>query len=175
VNELNILWDFDGTLFDTYPSFTFVMHELLNASAYFGLSNEEVIEFKQKEKSLSPRMKKPFPYVEDVLKKADVNVIMTHKPRDEVQTILHYFNWNHYFREIVAGDDGFPRKPNSASYRYLHEKYQLDLAVGDRLLDLLPAKEIGLATCFFQNNEDGADFYVNTYEDFFDVVKINKQ
>lgn len=188
--RMNILWDFDGTLFDTYPAFTSVMYELLNesvpqddihkelkksfkhAATYFQLTNEDVIQFKNKEKSLSPEMKKPFPFVEDILTFANLNVIMTHKPRNEVQTILEYYNWHHYFQEIVAGDDGFPRKPNPASYQYLHTKYNLHLAVGDRLLDILPAKEIGLKTCLFQNDEKGADFYINTYADFFDVVNI---
>lgn len=30
---MNILWDFDGTLFDTYPAFTLVMHDLLRERA----------------------------------------------------------------------------------------------------------------------------------------------
>lgn len=187
---MNILWDFDGTLFDTYPAFTLVMQELLgestdkleilnqlkvsfsHAANYFNLSEEEINMFKKKEKSLSPEMKKPFPYVEEILKKANVNVIMTHKPRDEVKLILDYYHWNDYFHEIVAGDDGFPRKPNSASYRYLHEKYQLDIAIGDRLLDILPAKEIGILTCLFQNHSQGADFYLESYRDFDKIVKL---
>ncbi|KKI93913.1 phosphoglycolate phosphatase [Bacillus sp. SA1-12] len=188
---MNILWDFDGTLFDTYPAFTEVMYEVLNgeiaqedilkqlkvsfshAAKYFRLTNESILEFKEKDKSLSPARKKPFPFVEEVLKYAKINVIMTHKPREEVQFILDYFGWGHYFREIVAGDDGFPRKPDSTAYLYLHEKYSLDIAIGDRLLDIIPAKEAGLYTCLFQNHEKGADFYLDTYEDFFKIVKLN--
>ncbi|WP_299092930.1 HAD-IA family hydrolase [uncultured Metabacillus sp.] len=188
---MNILWDFDGTLFDTYPAFTEVMYEILNgkipkedilnqlkvsvsnAAKYFNLTNESIVEFKEKDKSLSPERKKPFPFVEEVLKYSNVNVIMTHKPREEVQFILDYYGWNHYFREIVAGDDGFPRKPNSTAYQYLHEKYSLDLAIGDRLIDIIPAKEVGLYTCLFQNQEKGADFYLDTYEDFFNIVKLH--
>lgn len=188
--KINILWDFDGTLFDTYPAFTAVMYELLNGSVpkdmihkelkisfthaanYFDLTKEDVKNFKNKEISLSPDNKRPFPFVEDILKFANLNVIMTHKPRNEVKTILEYYNWHHYFQEIVAGDDGFPRKPNPASYQYLHSKYNLHLAIGDRLLDILPANEIGLKTCLFQNDEKGADFYINTYADFFDVVNL---
>ncbi|MGQ4664871.1 HAD-IA family hydrolase [Metabacillus halosaccharovorans] len=187
---MNILWDFDGTLFDTYPAFTLVMHDLLreraekkdilkqlkvsfrHAANHFNLSEEQIHTFKEKEKSLSPKIKKPFPYVENILKKANVNVIMTHKPRDEVKLILDYYHWYDYFHEIVAGDDGFPRKPDSASYRYLHEKYKLDIAIGDRLLDILPAKEIGILTCLFQNHSQGADFYLESYRDFDNIVKL---
>lgn len=187
---LNILWDFDGTLFDTYKVFTDVMHEVLgedihkddifkelkisfsHATTFFKLTNKQILEFKEKEKTVSPELKQPFPYVEDVLKKANLNVIMTHKPRVEVQTILDFYNWNHYFVEIVAGDDGFKRKPDSASYEYLHNKYDLDIAIGDRVLDIIPAKKIGLHTCLFQNEAKGADFYLHTYKDFFDKVRI---
>jgi HAD superfamily hydrolase (TIGR01549 family) len=188
---LNILWDFDGTLFDTYTVFTDVMHEVLGetvkkedifkelkksltrATTFFQLTNDQIIEYKDKEKLISPELKKPFPYVEEVLKKSNLNVIMTHKPRMEVLTILDYYGWNDYFQEIVAGDDGYPRKPDPSSYRYLNDKYKLDLAVGDRLLDIIPAKEIGLYTCLFQNEAEGADFYLDTYEDFFLKVKFD--
>lgn len=187
---MNILWDFDGTLFDTYPAFTDCLYEVLkakvlktdihqelkisftHASNYFQLTDEQIKEFKEKEASLSPNLKQPFPFVEDVLKQSNINVIMTHKPRNEVETILDFYNWNHYFKEIVAGDDGFPRKPDSTSYKYLHNKYKLDVAVGDRELDILPAKKIGLITCLFQNKTPGADFYLNTYKDFFQTVKV---
>ncbi len=69
---MNILWDFDGTLFDTYPAFTLVLHEILNgrtneqeilkqlkvsfshAANHFNLSEEEISTFKKKEKALPP-------------------------------------------------------------------------------------------------------------------------
>ena len=39
MRNLNILWDFDGTLFDTYPVFTFVMHDLLGGR----ITEEEIL------------------------------------------------------------------------------------------------------------------------------------
>ncbi|AZB42545.1 HAD family hydrolase [Bacillus sp. FJAT-42376] len=185
---MNILWDFDGTLFNTYPAFTETMYKLIkpevkkehifeqlkisfsHAAETFGLTEEEISAFKQKEKALSPVLKPPFPYVEDVLKRASKNVIMTHKPRNEVDVILRHYGWEHYFEEIVAGDDGFPRKPHPASYSYLHEKHYIDLAIGDRELDILPAKELGIRTCLFQNDSEGADFYLMDYRQFEDRV-----
>jgi len=188
---MNVLWDFDGTLFDTYPAFTETMYKILNqkipktkifkelkvsfshAVKTFGLSDEDVARFKKLETSLSPQFKPPFPYIEDVLMKVNTNVIMTHKPRVEVKAILDYYDWHHYFKEIVTIDDGFPRKPDPSAYQYLHEKYMLDLVVGDRLLDIIPAKKLGIKTCLFQNNEDGADYYLSSYEKFFSVVDIS--
>ncbi|MGD6817508.1 HAD-IA family hydrolase [Metabacillus sp. 113a] len=185
---MNILWDFDGTLFNTYPAFTETMYKLLkpevkkerifeqlkisfsHAADFFGLSEQEIAQFKQAEKALSPGLKPPFPYVEEVLRFASRNVIMTHKPRNEVAAILSHYGWEHYFSEIVAGDDGFPRKPHPASYEYLHKRHRIDLAIGDRELDILPAKMLGIKTCLFQNDSEGADFYLIDYRQFSEKV-----
>ena len=43
---------------------------------------------------------------------------MTHKPRKEVEYILSHYGFNKYFVDIVAGDDGFARKPDPESYIY---------------------------------------------------------
>ncbi|MBD1380388.1 HAD-IA family hydrolase [Metabacillus arenae] len=185
---MHILWDFDGTLFNTYPAFIEAMDKLLSgkvdkkeieqklkvsfsyAAKEFHLSQQQITEFKAIETAISPKYKKPFPFVEEILKKARVNVIMTHKPFNEVKTILDYYKWNDYFSDIIAGDHGYPRKPNCKAYQYLHHKHHIDLVIGDRLLDILPGKELGIKTCLFQNNEQGADFYVDDYKRFFDVL-----
>ncbi|TLS37600.1 HAD family hydrolase [Pseudalkalibacillus caeni] len=181
---MNILWDFDGTLFDTYPAFTKTWRGVLgdtpteedilkqlkisfhHAFSYFNISEEQIKLFKEKSAALPPEEKPPFPYVEEILKLADKNVIMTHKEREEAIEILEYYNWDKYFTEIVAGDDGFPRKPDTKSYEYLHQKHNIDLAIGDRELDIIPARKLGIKTCLFQNNAKGADYYLDKYEDF---------
>jgi FMN phosphatase YigB (HAD superfamily) len=63
-----------------------------------------------------------------------------------------------------------PRKPDAASYKYLHEKYEIHLAIGDREIDILPAKSLGIKTCLFQKSTPGADFYLSEYRDFFQSV-----
>ncbi|MTH53180.1 HAD-IA family hydrolase [Bacillus mangrovi] len=185
---MHILWDFDGTLFNTYPAFTETMYKLLkpeirkehifeqlkvsfsHAARTFELTEEDIAVFKKQEKALSPVLKPPFPYAEEVLRYASKNVIMTHKPRNEVEAILKHYRWEHYFDEIVAGDDGFPRKPHPAAYEYLHRVHRIDLAIGDRELDILPARELGIKTCLFQNDAAGADFYLNDYRLFIDKI-----
>lgn len=185
---MNILWDFDGTLFDTYPAFTNIFYDILggdiskeeiyshlkismtHAARHFGFTEQQIRDWRNRE-TVHPGGTPPFSGVEEVLRFADLNVIMTHKPRKEVLEILEYYRWERYFRHIVGGDDGFPRKPDPASYRFLHETYRLDLAIGDREIDILPAKAIGISTCLFQNRTPGADFYLERYEDFFEVIK----
>ncbi|OPA73811.1 phosphoglycolate phosphatase [Paenibacillus selenitireducens] len=182
---MNILWDFDGTLFNTYPAYTDILYEVLgsrvskeeilshlkisftHAVKHFGIDEEQVQRILAKEQDLHPANTPPFPYVENILKFSDINVIMTHKPRKEVVYILDYYGWMKYFKEIVAGDDGYPKKPDPSSYIYLHNKYGVDLVIGDREIDIMPAKVIGIKTCLFQNNTPGADMYLTTYEDFF--------
>lgn len=182
---MNILWDFDGTLFDTYPAYSEIFYEILgctvtkqeilshlkvsfrHAVSHYKLTDQQLKEMFMREESLHPRLTPPFPHVENILKFAELNVIMTHKPRKEVLHILEYYEMDGYFKEIVAGEDGFERKPHPESYIYLHNKYKLDLVIGDREIDILPAATIGIKTCLFQNKTVGADMYVMKYEDFF--------
>ncbi|GGA74384.1 HAD-IA family hydrolase [Ornithinibacillus halotolerans] len=187
---LTILWDFDGTLFDTYPVYTKLFKKVLadrnidekdvyqnikisfrHANNYYNLSEEQLKEFASLEEEIPPQEMMPFSGVEKVLQYANNNVIMTHKLGKDVRKILRYYGWEKYFSEIVAGDDGFPRKPNKESYEYLHEKYNIDLVIGDRELDIIPAKELNIKSCLFQNNKSNlADFYLNDYGEFWTKV-----
>ncbi|MGM8215331.1 HAD hydrolase-like protein [Bacillaceae bacterium W0354] len=186
IKGLTILWDFDGTLFDTYPVYTTIFKKVLNdehvdknevfrhlkvsfrhASSYYNFTEEQLKEFFLLEERIPPKEFKPFDGVEQVLKYADNNVIMTHKLRKDVLNILGYYGWDKYFSEIVAGDDGFSRKPNVESYEYLHRKHGIDLVIGDREIDIIPAKELGISTCLYQNNHSKiADFRIDNYNEF---------
>ncbi|WP_456274803.1 HAD-IA family hydrolase [Bacillus sp. AK031] len=187
---MNILWDFDGTLFDTYPAYTRVFSKVLggtedekeiyeklkvtypHALEHYNVSEDQQEEMKKLRSQLAPEDMPPFQHVEEVLKSADKNVIMTHKDRAGVMEILQHYGWEKYFDDIVTIDDGFPRKPHSASYKYLHDKHAIDLAIGDRELDLLPARELGIKTCIFQGNCEVADYRLYDYSEFFNTIKI---
>lgn len=188
---LNILWDFDGTLFDTYPIYTNSFKQILgnipekviyqqlkisytHAVNYFQLTEEQTKRIKEIDKEVTPEDIRPFPDVEKVLQFANLNVIMTHNTRKEVENILTHYQWGHYFKEIVTIDNGFPRKPHPASYEYLHQKYDLDLIIGDRELDILAGKNLNIKTCLFQNNQAGADYYLSHYKDFFQLMQYIK-
>ncbi|HEK9099101.1 HAD-IA family hydrolase [Bacillus pfraonensis] len=191
---MNILWDFDGTLFDTYPAYTNILSQALgnvvdkqeiyeklkisysHAIDYYNISSNQEKEIKTLQKKLSPKEMKPFDNVEKVLKFANKNVIMTHKHRDGVLAILNYYGWDKYFADMVTIDDGFPRKPNPLAYVHLHTKHRIDLVIGDRELDLLPAKELGISTCIFQSQSDLADYHLQDYSEFFNIdIALTKQ
>jgi HAD superfamily hydrolase (TIGR01549 family) len=187
---LNILWDFDGTLFDTYPVFTKILKQVLNDDIseniiydqlkisfthtinYFNISDAQIKSYIAIAKKVPSKEYKPFKDVGKILEYANKNVIMTHSNRTEVLKILKYFGYEKYFTEIVTGDDGFPRKPDPTSYEYINRKHEIDLVIGDRLIDILPAKKIGIKACLFQNKELGADYYLNEYQNFFDVIRV---
>ncbi|MBP1989804.1 HAD-IA family hydrolase [Paenibacillus eucommiae] len=188
---MNILWDFDGTLFNTYPAYVEIIKEFIHevvseeellshlkisfshTAQHYKLTENQVKEILDRERMLHPAQTPPFPFVEEVLKFAHINVIMTHKPRGEVLDILRHYEWENYFLDIVAGDDGYPRKPDPASYIFLHNKHRIDLAIGDREIDILPAKSMGIKTCLFQNTTPGADLYVSDYKEFFKTKGID--
>ncbi|MFF1992033.1 HAD-IA family hydrolase [Bacillus mycoides] len=185
---MNILWDFDGTLFNTYPAYTMMLSEILgdavdkqeiyknlkisysHAIQYYNISSAQEEKIKILKKKFTPKDMKPFEDVEEILKFAHKNVIMTHKHRAGVMRILKYYGWDKYFVDMVTIDDGFPRKPNSLAYDHLHKMHNIDLAIGDRELDLLPAKELGISTCMFQGKCDVADYSLSQYSEFFKVV-----
>ncbi|AQQ55559.1 HAD-IA family hydrolase [Planococcus lenghuensis] len=188
---MNILWDFDGTLFDTYPAYSRIFSHVLGGRAaeveiykklkvsfshaidHYGLSEEQIDEMNRLEEKLQPADIVPFESVEEVLKLANKNVIMTHKDRKGVLAILQYYGWEEYFSDMVTIDDGFPRKPDAASYRYLHEKYGIDLAIGDREIDLIPANELGIRTCIFQGTSKAADYSLASYDKFQNIIDFD--
>ncbi|SDC82182.1 haloacid dehalogenase superfamily, subfamily IA, variant 1 with third motif having Dx(3-4)D or Dx(3-4)E [Terribacillus halophilus] len=182
---LNILWDFDGTLFNTYPAYTNAFSSVLgeaidkeeiyrnlkisysHAIEHYNIAQEKGAEIKSLIKKLLPQDLRPFNHVEKILQYANKNVIMTHKHREGVLAILQYYGWDKYFSDMVTIDDGFPRKPDCAAYKYLHEKHRIDLVIGDRELDLQPAKDLGIATCMYQGESSIADYHIQNYDDFF--------
>lgn len=141
-----------------------------HAIRHFGLGEEQIQLFISRTSRLNPALTPPFPYVKKVLMFAQTNVIMTHNTRKEVNSILEYYGMKSLFQDMITRDDGYPRKPDPASYEVLHGKYGLDLVIGDRELDILPAKTLGIKTCLFQNGTPGADYYLNSYEEFFKVI-----
>ncbi|MCJ7842649.1 HAD hydrolase-like protein [Lederbergia sp. NSJ-179] len=185
---MRILWDLDGTIFNTYPailnSFCTVYEEVhgkrvdetealrwlkrtsKEAFAHFGISERYRGRFKELDHAGAETGSSPFDGIEDILSAAEVNVIVTHRTQASTKELLEKWQLLQYFAEIVSpDDDGFPRKPEVDAYQYLHHKYHLDWAIGDRALDLIPAKAVGLKTCAFQNADIEADLHIEEYTD----------
>lgn len=149
----HIIWDFDGTLFDSYPGmvnaflralkkyeveaeYDEVLKLFLNsektAVQYYQnqfLLGEELTEVYQDEKShidLSNML--PFPYAKEVcqrIKEAGrYNYILTHRG-STTYDILRKNGMVELFTEIVTKDNQFARKPDPEAIYYLLDKYKI--------------------------------------------------
>ena len=152
----NIFWDFDGTLFDTYPPFIKAFHLAMKELGYevsydetmalakvsmdhcvntlaerFGFKPEEVDEGFDKQYALITMDEQPpFPGVKEVLQKVvdhgGKNVIITHRGRDGMLALLEHFQLKDYFSGWLNSDDGFPRKPDSAAFFAALQSYKVN-------------------------------------------------
>jgi HAD superfamily hydrolase (TIGR01549 family) len=151
----NIIWDFDGTLFDTYPEITRAFVDVLNKKysieydydkAFF-LAKTSITfciesladEFNIDRQKFSEKFKeryfgeltfedKPFEGVEKVLDyvaKIGGNFLITHRGFESLNEFLSRNNFNKYFIEIVTSDAQFPLKPDPSSFNYIIDKYKL--------------------------------------------------
>ncbi|MBT2759140.1 HAD-IA family hydrolase [Mesobacillus foraminis] len=186
---MNILWDFDGTLFDTYPSLVegfvhlskkeldraevlkWLKKDSKTAFRHFGIDEGQREEYKRLYNHYANTSSVPFEHLEAVLSRGGDNIIVTHREKDSTISLLEKYDLRKYFKEIVSVEEqGFPRKPDSASYEYVLNSHQIDLVVGDRDLDLIPARKLKIKTVAFQNRDIEADFYLDSYGDFFPMV-----
>lgn len=195
------VWDFDGTLFNTYPNMTKAFGNVLESVGQH--EKPEVIE-KWLKKSLSEAIEhlgvrylpfetfynrfrafesqgnlsdiEPFEGIERLLeaiqKQGGRHFIWTH--RDEwTLTYLKHHKMEHYFEAVVTSDMGFKRKPSGEAMAYIIKKYQLQpettLMVGDRELDILGARNAGVAGCLFVNGheekETTAEYVIHHYNE----------
>ncbi|MGM7702092.1 HAD family hydrolase [Pseudalkalibacillus sp. Hm43] len=187
---MNILWDFDGTMVDSYRLFVKLFKKMLDddtteeeilshmkvsfrhAFNHFGVTDEQKKYFQAMERELEPAEFELFESLEDVLKLAEHNFVVTHNSREVVRRVLEHHQLDHYFTKIIGWEDEFPRKPDATAYKHILKEHSIDLVVGDRELDLLPAKELGIPACSFQDPDiPGMDYYVDSYSELYDLIK----
>jgi len=142
----NIIWDVDGTLFDTYPAIAKAFQVALNdlgkdasldwieGLAKISLSycvtalashcrlNEEDIEqaFGEHYDHTPPEEQPPFPGVitvcEHICTLGGRNMIVTHRGHEGTNELLVAHKMTHYFTGCLARDDGYPKKPHPAAF-----------------------------------------------------------
>ena len=133
------IWDFDGTLFDTYPETVRAYCETLSAAGY--RASPEIIEEKARvsfgvlheylsaeygldgdffklcgarRRELEPLYSKPFPgareFCERVLLSGGENLLYTHRDESALE-LLRGVGMEKLFSDLVLATDGFPWKP----------------------------------------------------------------
>jgi phosphoglycolate phosphatase-like HAD superfamily hydrolase len=160
----HLIWDVDGTLFDTYPA---IVRAFLLALEDFGKSDSahhvehsakvgltfcasqlailhDVPEgalgdrFGELYSAIPKSVQLPFDGVkavcERVLARGGSNSIATHRARESAEELLSTHAMRHMFSEIVGGDDGFPKKPSPESFLAI---------IGRRALDRVETAAIG--------------------------------
>jgi phosphoglycolate phosphatase-like HAD superfamily hydrolase len=151
----HLIWDVDGTLFDTYPaiarSFQAAAHDLGAPATYdevmrlaqvsvdhcittlcdtYALQPDQLeILFDQHYQTITPEDQPPFAGVEAVCDhiraRGGLSLIVTHRRRAGLDRLLATHHLTAYFADIISHDDAYPRKPDPAAFLALIEKYQL--------------------------------------------------
>lgn len=189
----NFIWDFDGTLYNTY---LVMMDALMQALEEFNLQldyHEVYKTIKQESiRHLVQELKLPegpfnqlfhyyekriltesFPYndTKETLKLLQADggrhFILTHRTVDSTWHLLKRDLLDNAITDIIGSDSGYPRKPDPTALNALVEQYELSreqtLMIGDRRLDIDAGKNAEVATCFY--NQDHLDIKVDaTYE-----------
>jgi len=203
----NLIWDVDGTLFDTYPAIVQAFRQALESfgqsapvaqvdalarvglshcahvlAAQCGLVEEELADrFGELYAAIPKALQVPFEGVmavcQAIVAGGGINTIATHRGHASTEELLTAHALRDFFTEIVAGDEGYPKKPSPAAFQVLLDKCGLDpretVAIGDRDVDMLAGRAAGLWTCLFRGEGLGADpdFAFSDYGDLLHYLK----
>lgn len=204
----DIIWDFDGTLFDTYPGMSQAFQMALNEQGIeenrenilkrmkislgdaiehyvktFDIDGKELRKrYNFHESRLDIESIYPFPGVKEIceyIKLKGRNFIYTHRDRITIKLLEHH-NMTGDFTDIVTSEHGLKRKPDPEGFLYIINKYKIDkshsLAIGDRELDLMAAKNSGVKSCLFDggcvNNSCKADYVIKHMDELYSILKL---
>lgn len=149
----NFIWDFDGTLYDTYPvMLDSIMHSLkqdfaidgdmnriyylLKSESSKAVAQEYGLDFDlfttafKKIEHQDTRQSLPFEGTIEVLETIrnhhGQNFILTHRTLKSTKRMLIQDGFHDLITEIVGSDQDFPRKPDPTSLNYFLKKYGLN-------------------------------------------------
>ena len=154
----NILWDLDGTIFDSYPAITYAISKSLNEmglsvalNVIDGLARQSIeyclitlsqrfkldpdllrARFADSYETVDPVRQLPFPGVREVCQLihqcGGLNIIVTHRGIRSTQKLLGVHGLASCFDDIFSVEEGYPRKPNPAMILAALEKHHLNPA-----------------------------------------------
>ena len=204
----NIIWDFDGTLFDTYPAMCRDLGKVMDSlggpvpqedlMARLTVSRKAVLTWCGEQAGLPPEEidrvyrawvaehgqpeAHPFPHIREFLARFQAaggrNFVFTHRS-GSVHDYLAGADLTQYFTDVVSAGTTYARKPDPAGNNYLIGTHGLDrdrtLAVGDRELDILAAKNAGIHACLFspEPQETAADHRIRELTELDDLVGLD--
>jgi HAD superfamily hydrolase (TIGR01549 family) len=153
-----LVWDFDGTLFDTYPAigraFVTTLDELghsaslewvlglvkesmdvcINALAETYTIDHDILidRFMEHYERVTDDDQPPFPGVQELCQyikdKGGQNLLVTHRGSKSTPRFLTKFGLTPLFQDIITSDDNFPRKPDPTAFNAILARNQVDRA-----------------------------------------------
>ena len=154
----NILWDFDGTLFNTYPAFGKAFRKAINdlgkdlpdewiiekAKVSMDYCLESIVErcgldatlidekFTEHYHEIQPNDQPPFAGADKVcrfiVEKGGKNVIVTHRRGAGMLRLLDAFDMRRFFSAWITSDDEYPDKPDPTSFLAVMKSESLNSA-----------------------------------------------
>ena len=151
----HLIWDVDGTLFDTYPAIVgslqaaavdlgapatheetldlalvSIDHCLATLSATYDLSLDTLgADFDRRYQAVPPEDQPPFDGAAEVCQlihsRGGLNLIVTHRRRAGLDRLLTTNGLADLFTDIISDDDGYPRKPDPGAFSTLIERHRL--------------------------------------------------
>ncbi|MFX0148764.1 MAG: HAD-IA family hydrolase [Candidatus Hodarchaeota archaeon] len=211
MNSFNyVIWDFDGTLFDTYPHIASILNNILKNRYNVNLNVDKILKWCKKSlkfcfekleykfnidvNELQDLFRKgymvnlesqqlPYPGAKEILhfinKNGGKNFIITHRGSTSLFKLLKYYKIESLFEKIISHEDGFPNKPNPASFSYLIKEFKIPkeevIAIGDREIDIQTALAINIKSCYF--NPEGkrhqlADFNISNLMELKEILNL---
>jgi phosphoglycolate phosphatase-like HAD superfamily hydrolase len=152
----DLIWDVDGTIFDTYPAFIrafeaalqdldaqaprqriaqlcrqSLSHCVATLADECQVDADDLLRGFQAHYAATPaRDQPPFPGVIEVCAYVHSiggqNLIVTHRGGESLQHLLHAHHMADYFADCLTRDDGFPRKPDPESFGEMIQRHHLE-------------------------------------------------
>ena len=73
--------------------------------------------------------------------------------RAQLLKLLRYYSIEDFFDTIITNEDGFPNKPDPASFLHVINQNKVPkekvIAIGDREIDIQAARTINVKSCYF--------------------------
>ena len=150
----HIIWDFDGTLFDTYPTMARAFCESMTEAGYpadyqevydlmkiaisetvrhfqnrYGFGQDVLDAYRARRVALERAEVQPFPGAVEVLERVIAaggdHFICTHRG-NSIHELLQKNGVDGYFKDITTSAHGFKRKPDPEAVQYLLDKHGMD-------------------------------------------------
>lgn len=176
---MNYIWDFDGTLYDTYP---IMLKALMRTFKEFDINKDEETVYKKiKMESIrqmivdwqlpapdfdqkyhayeAEQNKASYPFaetkktLEKLQERGGQHFILTHRTVESTWKLLKRDGLDALIVDIIGSDSNYPRKPDPSAINYFINNYQLDrnktVMIGDRKLDIEAGNNADVQTVFF--------------------------